>query len=167
LAEQKLEIEQEIETQRRSWKRQRVVWIVMVLIALGALLGLCGPPGPVAHVIAGDRTAPLWLEYNRFGRYQTKTSYVTAHFSPASVNNGEIHLWINSEYLQNCELEETVPKPEHVETAGDRTIFIFKGATGQSAIATFYFEPLKVGPVTAAVGLDGGDSLNFRQYIYP
>jgi hypothetical protein len=167
LGEQNLEIEQDIETQRRSWKRQRVVWVVMALIALAALLGFCGSPGPFARVTAGSTAAPLWLEYNRFGRYQTKTTSITAHISPTSVVNGEIHLWINNDYLQNCELEETVPRPEHVESGSDRTLFIFKGAAGQSATASFYFEPQKVGLVNVAIGLEGGDSFYFRQYIYP
>lgn len=76
-----LELDQDIDFQRRSWAVQRVGWGVMALVALAALLGLFGP-GPINNAITGSKEAPLWLEYKRFGRFQTSAMLLRVHLGP-------------------------------------------------------------------------------------
>lgn len=65
-----LETSQDIDLQSRAWAVQRVGWGVIALTVLAALLGLFGP-GLFNNATAGSKEAPLWLEYKRFGRFQS------------------------------------------------------------------------------------------------
>ena len=53
-----LEIEQDHDFQRRSWRLQRAGWIVLSLVLLAGLLGLFGS-GPLAHATVGAPGCPV------------------------------------------------------------------------------------------------------------
>jgi hypothetical protein len=65
-----LEIAEDYEFQKRLWIVQRVGWVVMGLLSLAGLLGLLGA-GLFSQTKAGQPSDPLWLEYERFERFQS------------------------------------------------------------------------------------------------
>jgi len=64
-----LQINEDMEFQRRSWIVQRVGWLVFALVILLAALGLFGD-GILSDAKAGQEEGALWLEYPRFKRFE-------------------------------------------------------------------------------------------------
>jgi hypothetical protein len=162
-----LQIDQDIAFQRRSWTAQRVAWVVMTLVALAALLGLFGP-GLLGAAEAGDRNGPLWIEYDRFGRLQAEATSVKFHLGPGSSPGGTTRISIARPYLERFEITHTAPEPESTEVFSDRYVYVFRNPDPtQSGLVTFYLEPERAGPCRASVGIEGGPSLEIRQFVYP
>src|SRR4051812_33932540 len=62
-----LEISHEMPFHEQMWRLQRIGWALMGALMLIALLGFLGP-GVFARTTAGERGAPLQVEYERFAR---------------------------------------------------------------------------------------------------
>jgi hypothetical protein len=159
-----LEIDTDMNFQRRSWTVQRFGWVVFTLIILGALFGLFGP-GPVSNTTIGD--ARLRVEYERFGRLQDSMALVI-YIGPGIAQSGAIRLWVDRQYLHGIEVRHVIPDPQLVESDGDRLIYVFHVVKpDQPTSITFHVDPEKVGLHTGQIGLDGGPILEFSQFIYP
>ena len=66
------------------------------------------------------------------------------------------------------QLQEIDPQPGRVEAAPGRLVYVFDVTPGRRpTAATFELQPDKVGPLEGRIGLDGGTSLTFRQFVYP
>lgn len=64
-----LDIEEDLPFQQRTWKVERVGWILMALIALASVLGLIDK-GPLSQNRKGDPST-LEVQYNRFIHLET------------------------------------------------------------------------------------------------
>jgi hypothetical protein len=159
-----IEIDQHLDHARAAWRVQRVGWTAMVLLMLAGLLGLFGD-GPLAYAHA--RANGLTLEYDRFARHGA-TSYLAAQIAPAALRGDSAKLWLTQKYLDGIDLESVAPEPQRVEMRGDVVLFTFV-ATDRSRPAriTFTMRPNDFWSRSASAGLDGGDSVSFRQFIYP
>lgn len=161
-----LEIDQDMDFQRRAWLVQRIGWVVMALIVLAALLGLFGT-GPFSHTTAGAIDGPLRLEYSRFSRYKSP-SMLRIHFAPGLVRENQVRLWFSQPYLEALEIEHITPEPSAVEISGDRLIYTFEVAdVGQSNVVTYYAQSDKIGSVMGQIGVVDGPALTFNQLFYP
>jgi hypothetical protein len=159
-----LEIDTDMHFQRRSWVVQRCGWVVFTLIILGALMGLFGP-GPISNTTIGD--ARLRVEYERFGRLQDSMALVI-YVGPGVAQNGAIRLSVDRQYLHGIEVRHVIPDPQLVESDGDQLIYIFHAVNPDQPISiTFHVDPEKIGLLTGWIGLDGGPTLEFSQFIYP
>jgi len=161
-----LEIDQDLPHERLEWRIERVGWIVMALMLLAALVGLLGP-GPLSSTTAGEKGSTLWVEYNRFERYQAP-AMLRVHLGPGAARDGKARLWLNREYVENIELHHIDPEPESVEVGHDRLIYTFNlPDSTQPTAVTYYLEANKYGRMPLRVGLDAGLQLNFSQFYYP
>lgn len=163
-----LEVNQDLEFQRHIWTVQRVGWVVMTLVVLAALLGLFGP-GLFGRATAGNQEAPVSIEeYERFLRFEKPTT-LRVHLNLTAGAGGEVRVWLDREYLESVQLQQVTPQPERVEAGSDRLIYVFDVAAepDQPTAVTFNFQPDKIGPLKGQVGLAEGESLAFRQFVYP
>ncbi|HEV7859212.1 MAG TPA: hypothetical protein VGO91_11390 [Pyrinomonadaceae bacterium] len=164
---EEIEIDEDMEFERRSWRWQRVGWGVILLILLAALLGLFGT-GWLDRAVAGQPGSQLWLEYNRFGRLQAETSRLEVHLGPGTGANGKVRIWLNHEYMQGVRVTSVTPEPESVEAGPERFTYVFNVPdSSQQTLIIFRLEPDKMGRLKGEVGLEGGASLGFKQFIYP
>jgi hypothetical protein len=165
-----LEVAEDLKAQRRNWAFAVVGSAVMIMVALAGLLGLFGGAGPLSRATLGDQNDTLYIqEYERFLRFGKPT---TLHLSldTAAVEGGEIRLWINREYLKSIQLQEVDPQPDTIEVTPERLIYIFnakEGSEDRRAEVTFELEPDEMGTLAGRVGLDGGASQTFEQFVYP
>src|SRR4051812_4614622 len=99
----------------------------MALLILSTLLGLFGQ-GLLSDAVVGEQSAPLWLEYNRFGRLHAETTKLRVHLGAGAARDGEVRFWLGREYLEGVRILQVTPQPERVEAGADRFTFVFHSA---------------------------------------
>jgi hypothetical protein len=163
-AHRDIEVAQDLNYQRMSWRIQRIAWIVLALVVLAALAGLAGT-GPLSRA---ERTAPdgsLRLEYERFTRMYAP-SRLRVHFDARAVRAGEVRIWIARRYLEQAKLEQVVPQPARVEVEDERLTYVFAAGDGAAGAVTFYMQLQSFGRISGRVG-SGPAALEYRQLVYP
>lgn len=161
-----LEIPQDMAFQEREWIAQRIGWIAMLVIVMVALTGLLGA-GPLSQATAGDNERPLQIAFPRFAHVETPTE-LTIHLKAGAAMSNEARIWLSRAYLQDNEVRQVVPPPDRVEAGADRLIFVFQiSDPAQEAAFTFFIEPQQIGAHSGNVGLDGGATVSFNQFVYP
>jgi hypothetical protein len=162
-----LEIAVDMKAQRRNWKFQMFGSAVMALIALAGLLGLFGGAGPLSRAAAGDQGASLSVaEYERFLRFDKPTT-LEVRLDDAATAGSEPRVWLNRGYVNGVEFQEIDPLPRRVEVARDRVYYVFDVGSDGPTIVTFELQPDEIGPLEVQVGLDGGPTTTFGQFVYP
>ncbi len=159
-----IEVDQDLDHARSLWRVQRVGWMVMFLIVIGAALGLFGH-GPLAD---GEvRAQGLTLDYDRFARHGA-TSSLAAEIEPQALRGDTLTLWMTRNYLEGAELESVMPEPVRVVTRDDLVVFTFMTAErSRPTRITFNLRPSEYWSEHGSAGVDGGGSVSFRQFIYP
>lgn len=162
-----LQIEEDIDFQRRWWRVQRVGWVVIALMLLTALLGFLGS-GPLSK---GTALVPgiMRVEYQRFTRYQTPET-LTVHLEAAAIAGPVVRIGIDRRYLDRSRLESVVPPPRRVHAAADRLIYEFDVAEpGRPLMIAFGLQPQRVGLGGGRVSLERSnpEAAAFRQVVHP
>jgi len=161
-----LELNQDLDFQRRCWKVQRIGWTIMALLILGGLLGVFGR-GPLSRTLASDPSIPLSLEYERFGRYQSLLT-LRLHLNPGAYEDGKIRLWFSRDFLRAVQIQGITPKPARAELSPSGTIYIFAFAQpNRGGDVTVHFEAQAIGSLSGTIGLTESRSIAFTQWIYP
>jgi hypothetical protein len=161
-----IQINQDIPHESREWMIERIGWIVMALTLLAGLLGLLGP-GPLSTATAGEKGSTLWVEYNRFERYQAPAT-LRFYLGTGAVHDGKVRLWLKREYVDGIELRHIDPEPERVEVSHDRVTYTFNLSDSSGpAKVTYHFEANRFWTMAVGTGLDGGPQINFTQIFYP
>jgi hypothetical protein len=161
-----LEVNQDLNFQRRMWRIQRAGWAIMTILLLGGLFGLFGV-GPLseARALAADGT--LRVDYSRFARFETSTK-VTVYIDPAVTQQEEVRLWVKQDYLRPVQIERISPAPDREAVAEGGQVYVFKiEDPGQPAEIYLYLWPRNVGIYQGGLGLEGTDPVQFRQLVYP
>lgn len=158
-------IEQDLTFQRRFWKIQRIAWMIMGAALVAALLGFLGH-GPFSRATLGGPDDPLRLDYDRLAQYEVASELslrlLAQGGKPAAV-------WIDREYLTKVQLDGIVPAPERTELSADRVTYLFalSSSGDQPVVITLYVRMKEAGRVRGAIGVAGGGSLSFRQFVFP
>ncbi|UYZ64640.1 hypothetical protein [Hymenobacter weizhouensis] len=163
-----LEIDAEDEFQRRSYRVQRVAWVVLALVVVAGLLGLFGS-GPLSHAQATHPGGRLRVEYERFGRLDAPL-LTKVFVAPGTADaDGRVRLWVSKDYLNRVAGDGLSPIPEATLTAADHVVFVFRLTDARQPVdVTFYLSTEKTGFLRGKIGLVGRpDTLSIRQFIYP
>jgi hypothetical protein len=161
-----LELDQDLDFERRSWTVERIAWIIMTLVGLAALAGLLGP-GPLSKTTIGEQGGPLRLEYSRFGRFKAPLT-LRVHVGPNAGQQGSMRVWLSREYIEGVQIEQVSPQPGQVEAGPEQLTYVFPRSEPQRSTAiTFALKTGQIGRQRGCVGLTNGPTLCFRQFIYP
>lgn len=161
-----LEINQDLRVQHRMWNIQRAGWAAMGLIILSGLAGLFGH-GPLSYTTGGDIRGPLWVEYERFGRYEG-SSELRIHVKPGQASNGSIRIWIGPDYSAHVNIQHITPAPVTTEIADNGLLFEVAMAGEQGwGIITLPLQFSGIGRVAAELRSPGVPAIPIRQFIYP
>src|SRR5688572_19397117 len=132
--------------ERSNWKIEHWGWAGMGAVAFAGLLGLLGN-GPLSKATVGRKDSNLWVEYNRYERYQAPAA-MRLHVGKLGLSTALPALTINREYVDKVDFERIVPEPEQVKAAGEDYIYIFNfAATNQPATITLHLKPTGYGKV--------------------
>lgn len=161
-----IEIEQDLDFQRRSWTVQRVSWIVMLLIAAAGLLGVFGG-GVVADATAGDRNE-LLVDYERLVRMSGAEKLAISFGERAPRAGATVSLWLDREWLSRHKVHAIVPEPESTSVSADRVTYHFTAKPGAPpSKVEFDLETMAFGSIRGKAGIPGGSTVTFNQFSYP
>lgn len=160
-----LQINQDLSFQEREWSVQRVGGILLAAIVVLGLLGLFGT-GPLSSATTGSIDDGLKLSYERFVRHDGQTSW-EVHISPDQISNGQVELWVSSDYLDSVDIERISPQPDQVRNEGDRLVYIFPASADEPMSVTFSFRPDSLWRLSGDIGIADGPALSFDQVSYP
>ena len=153
-----LDIDEDLNFQKREWFFQRVGIGILFLFVLAALLGFTGKGGPVSHGEAGERGGPVFVEFERFVRSST-TSTLTLHLRAAP---GDVRVFVSAPYFEHVRIENVVPEPELVTIEAARHVYLIRMGSSE-AIVTMQVDHESYGTLEAEIGLVDGPSVRFTQ----
>jgi hypothetical protein len=154
-----LEIDEDIEFQRKEWFAQRVGIALLSLFVLGALLGLTGVGGPLSRAEAGDRSGAIHAEYERFVR-RGAMSTMTLHLRSNATS--DVRFWVSAPYFEHVRIESIVPEPYLSSVDQARHVYAIRTESSEVTI-TLEIEHKTIGTIAVEVGVIGGPSLRFTQ----
>lgn len=159
-----LEINQDLEFQRRMWKAERIGWSAMAMLLVGALLGLFGN-GPLSWTTASDES--LMVEYQRFGRHQAPLQ-LRVHLQADLVKDDMLFFQFDRAFLADVQLTRITPKPVAEQPISDGIRFVWSSsAKDGSMLVTVSYQPEHIGLLTPRLSVSNAASLSIRQFIYP
>jgi hypothetical protein len=160
-----IEIEQDLDFQRRSWTVQRVGWIMMLLISIGGLFGVFGG-GLLANASVGD-DGELRVDYERLVR-MTGSQQLEISVGQGATQSSTMSLWLDREWLSRHKVRSILPEPDSTSVSPVRVTYHFKvdPAAGPSKVE-FDLETHAFGRMRGKVGIPGGKTVTFDQFSYP
>ena len=153
-----MEIDADMDFQRRLWLAQRVGWLIIGIVIIAAICGVFGT-GPFSR--ASAESGGLRVEYERFGRLQQP---MKVRFVLSEAKHGA-QIALSRAYLNSLHVEQIVPQPSEVEAAGPWLVYRFAGP-GPLAVA-FDIKAEEFGRLRGSARAGGGNAVAFRQFIYP
>ena len=161
-----LEIDQDLDFQRREWRAQRAGWWAMALVLVLALAGVFGR-GPLAHATLESPDGHLRVEYDRLAAVAGEAD-LRIHVAPAAAPDGLVRVWLDRAWVEGVNVEDIQPTPQRVIVAGDRMYYEFPvGSTRAASVVRFEFRPDAMLRRELRVGLTDGPTLAATQFIYP
>ena len=161
-----LEIDQDLDFQRRNWAVERIVWVVLALLLFAAFLGLSGK-GPLSAATAGGPGDAVRIEYERFVRRQSPQR-LRVHLSGEATRTGHASLEVAREYFEALAVRSISPAPLRQQLGADGVVYVFEARRpGEAVAVTFHLQALQVGWQSGRIGLAGGPGQRVRQLVYP
>lgn len=165
-----LQLHQDLAFQRRSWKVQRIGWIMMALFVLAGIMGLLGP-GLLSHTTISTPTQSLQVEYDRLIRLHASTRLkVQATPTTSTVGDADrmMQIQIRRKYLEQFQIAHILPEPEAVviQPTNLRYGFLISKSDQPTSI-TIDLEPKQVGWIEGEIGLSADTQVQFKQWVYP
>lgn len=153
-----MEIDDDVEFQRRVWVAQRIGWTIIGTIVAAGLAGIFGN-GPLSRASTGGAT--LRLEYERFGRLHQSTKLRCL----ISGGQPDIEIALNRGYLNSVRIKTITPEPVQTEAAENWLVYRFAGSAPM--YITFDLKPEDFGSLAGSLRTAAGETLSFHQFIYP
>jgi hypothetical protein len=149
---------------RRSWVFQRVGWALLTAFLAAAILGVVGP-GPLSRATAEAPGGGLSADLERFVHADTRTR-IDVRFGPT--REGRAFLWLDRSYAERIQIEGVMPTPASVASSGGRLIYAFDIVEPlDSLLVSFHVKIESAGALEGRLGLQGGPSLVFKQFVWP
>lgn len=162
-----LDLSQDPANRRRDARFERAGRVVFASLVVAALAGLLGR-GPLSWATTADAEGVLRLDHDRIARYRAPTS-LRLRVAPAAVHDGRVRVWIDAAFLSALDLGGPQPPPLSVELGMDRHTYTFAApALAGPGILIFEYEPhASLRDLLGRIGLEGGPTLQFRQFVLP
>jgi hypothetical protein len=161
-----IDLDQDLELQEREWTLQRVGWVVMVLVIVAALLGAFGT-GPLSSASSGGSAEGFTVDYQRVVRHQGE-SRVTIHVNGDQVSEGQVEVWLGSDYVNAVRVTQISPEPEEVRLADERVVYVFN-VDDPAELVTVNIDlvPQEMGWIPVDIGIVDGEDVSFHQVSLP
>jgi hypothetical protein len=159
-----LEIEENMQAQRRLWKVQRAGRVVAGLILLLGLAGAFGG-GPLSRNTVSSGGCSV--EYERIAYRDTPQVY-RFKLAPEVVRTKRLRVSFDNEALSRVMFEQVVPEPATTRLMADGVLFEFEVEEGEGGRELrFGFQSDAVGRHTTRIGIEGCPALHLKQFFLP
>ncbi len=150
--------------QRRWWKFEKIIWIVLTLLLVLDVAGVFGR-GPAANAHRVTPGGMMDIRYQRVERFGTPAQ-MTIHFSPSAIQNGAVQLWVSDQLVASLGNQLVIPEPERSQIGQGGILYTFP-ATADGAIVQFSLKPSKVGVFKLQLALDHGEHTSLDIVVMP
>jgi len=161
-----LELNQDLDLQRKTWTVQRIGWGGMALIVSAALAGVFGS-GPLARTEMTDNPQTVRLLYDRFGRYEGEL-VLQLVLTPETTKSNRVTVEINRTYWTSHAVEHVIPEPLISSIGTDGFLYTFEtNAPSTPAVIVFRLRPKYIGALDGRIRVNDAGPLRFHQFIFP
>ena len=147
---------------RRGWTFERIGWVSMGVVMLGAAAGFFG--GGLftgSEATAGD---DLTVRYPRFARADAPFD-LAIDWLP---RQADASLWISRAILDGVEVAEIRPTPSAAIAAHDRIYYTFRLSNPSDRVGvTFRLKPEQGGELRGRIGSGEDLDVEIRQFAFP
>lgn len=156
-------IVEDMEYQRRTWRTERIGWIILCILLLIALLGGFGS-GPLSSTSVRDPSGTLEISYDRFERHGA-VSGIRAELGAAE--SDQATLIISHSFFDSFAVESIQPQP--VQTRGGRegVQLLFQRTNDGPLTVHLVVRARKTGFARSTFGLDGKPPAGIAQFVFP
>ena len=155
-----LQIQQDLDFQRRWHGVQRVGRIVFVLLFVAAVVGVFGT-GPIAHATAQGAGGSFSVDYDRFLR---TTQSSALQVSPSTQQGGGGDIALATSYTDAIDLSEVTPQPDSETATSNRIVLSYQDRL--PAQVEINVAPQTIGVHRATLWVRGRP-VSFRQVVWP
>ena len=161
-----IEVDQDLEFQRRDWRAQRIGRIGLMAIVVAGLAGAFGG-GPFGQATAQSPDGKLQVAYDRIARHAS-SQRLAVHISPRASGDSVVDLWIDQEFMHGLIVGEISPQPVQTRAGDQRLIYRFHLADpSRSADVVFQADAHRLWRRRGVIGIVNGDSVQLRQFVLP
>jgi hypothetical protein len=165
-APHRIEVDEDMAWQRRTWAIQRIGWFAMGVLVLTALTGVFGY-GVLSWQQASDPAGLVRIEYERFQRQGSEFT-LRVDIEPEATTGDAVPLRVSGSFLDAVEVKGIVPEPREAKSLGSDVEYVFPVAQpGQPATIRFALKMREVGSHSAGISLGGREPARFIQFVYP
>jgi len=160
-----LQVDQDMAFHKRMWTVQRLGWVVCTFVLAAAAVGLLGD-GPMAErsAKAGD---VLEVRYGRIERHRSP-SKMSVWVSTDVADAGVVEVWLDRVFADRLRIDSVTPEPESVTTSATRVTYTFEVDEAQPrAHISYAVDHQGIGPQRGEVGIVGGRTVGFGQFVLP
>jgi hypothetical protein len=146
--------------------RQRYVWAALILLLMVTFTGLLGR-GPLARKTMSAGPGQLEITYERILHFKTP-AMLELHLPPAAPESSHVRIRLEGAVVHDAAFQEIIPQPLSANPlAGGVVIDIPITAAANRGRILVFQQASAIGPLTSKVGLDGGPTLEFKQFVLP
>lgn len=161
-----LDLNQDLDLQRKTWTVQRIGWSGMALIVLAALAGVFGS-GPLARTEVTDNPQTFRLSYDRFGRYEGEL-VLQVVLTPETTKTNRVTVEIDRTYWISHAVEHITPEPLISSIGIDGFLYTFETNTPSTpAVIVFRLRPKYIGAMEGRIRVNDSGPLRFHQFMFP
>jgi hypothetical protein len=159
-----LAVGSDLEFQGRWENLENVVWIFLSIFLLLSFAGLFGR-GPLAKAKVRAPDGSMQVSYERFQRFSTPSVF-TIEVSPASVQNGQVQLWVSDELVKPLGNQRIIPQPEKSQIGNGGITYTFPASETSGSIE-FQSQPAAIGKSELKMRIPGSAELDLNIYVMP
>ena len=157
-------IDEDMPFQRRQWRVERIGWVLMTVLIVGALAGLCGGGGPLATTTTASADGGLRIKHERFARQLAST---VLEITAQRANERSLQVQISKSYLNAMAVQSITPEPDSMTSANGAAVLTFARAPAGEAKIRLKLEPHTAGTLEGWAVVDQGARVQFKHFIFP
>lgn len=161
-----LEVNEDLEFQRREWRAERIGWALLFLLILVAAVGLFGH-GPLSWTSATSRDGTLEVSFERFGR-NGGTQSLVVRAGASSAADREWQLDVGDDYVGAVKFTSISPQPDATDRIPGGIRYTFSQAEPAADLeVTFELTPDSLWSVSGELRLAGHEPVTVQQFFFP
>ena len=154
----------DMEFQRRWWRFERILWIVLTMVVILDALGFFGR-GWFAKAHARTADGSMNVDYERIERFGSPSKLIV-HFESSAVRDGKIQLWASNSLLHELGNQSVSPRPDESALVWPGILYTYTSSADPNSVQ-FSLEPAKFGVAWLTLRVPGHDELRLPIIIFP